>query len=250
MATHDMHALVPMIDKLRRRSPLGAIEVQALMDLPCKLSIHSPGTYLVREGDTSDSCVLIRAGFLIGSKITGAGARQILSIHLCGDLVNLHHDLLGEADYSIQALTRTEVVHIPHKAMGDVAKAHPAIARALYRDALVDGAILREWLLNMGRRTAQQRICHLLCELTLRQEDAGLGKGLSYEWPMTQEQIGDAAGLTGVHVNRTLQYMRKIGLIDTRNRSVRINDWAALQRAGDFNRAYLHQSRISTSLNL
>ena len=106
----------------------------------------------------------------------------------------------------------------------------------------MDGSVFREWILNVGQRDARQRIAHLLCELALRQEEAGLCEGPDYEWPMTQEQIGDATGLTSVHVNRTVQRMRIDGLISTSKQHVTITDWPSLQKAGDFSRGYLHQA--------
>ncbi len=141
----------------------------------------------------------------------------------------------------MQALTRIEVAYVSHQAILDVAESFPTVARALWRDTLVDGSVFREWILNVGQRDARQRIAHLFCELALRQEKAGLCEGPHYEWPMTQEQIGDATGLTSVHVNRTLQGMRSDGLISGNRQSVTITDWPRLQAAGDFNRAYLHQ---------
>lgn len=245
MPHSNSHALTPMVSKLSRYSQLGPVETQALLDLPHRLATSDAGSYLVREGDRSDNCVLLLSGFVYRSKIAGSGSRQILSIHLRGDLVDLQNSLLGEADHNVQTLTGAEVAYIPQQALLDVADAHPAIARALWRDTLVDGSIFREWILNVGQRNARQRISHLLCELTLRQKEAGLSEGPRYEWPMTQEQLGDATGLTSVHVNRTLQAMRKDGLIDTGPRTVTIPNWPALQRAGDFGRAYLHQGALA-----
>lgn len=243
------NALMPMIRKLAKRSPLGLAETQALLALPYEMATNDPGRYLVREGDRANQCILLVSGFVFRSKIAGSGSRQILSIHLCGDLVDLQNSLLDEADHNVQALTRAEVAHIPQQAILAVADAYPAIARALWRDTLVDGSIYREWILNIGQRDARQRISHLVCEIVLRQEEAGLCQGPSYEWPMTQEQIGDATGLTPVHVNRTIQALRKDGLIATGSRSVTVTDWPGLQRAGDFSRAYLHQAALGAGVS-
>jgi CRP-like cAMP-binding protein len=245
MPASTRHALAPMIDKLTRQSALGSAEVRALFDLPHRISISEAGHYIVREGDNSGSCTVICSGFAYRSKIAGSGARQILSVHLRGDLVDLQNSLLGEADHNVQALARVEVAHIAQRALLDVAEAYPAIARALWRDTLVEGSIFREWILNVGQRDARQRISHLLCELVLRQEEAKVCEGPCYQWPFTQEQVGDATGLTSVHVNRTIQCLRKDGLIETNGRSVTIVDWPRLQRAGDFSRAYLHQHPVA-----
>lgn len=234
--------LLPVVDKLAKRSLLGQREVDALLGLPHCVMNKAPGAYLVREGDRVAFCVALLSGFVYRSKTTGNGGRQILSIHLRGDLVDLQNSLLDQADHNVQALTAAKVAYIPHQAMLDLAAAYPAIARALWRDTLVDGSIFREWIVNVGKRDARQRISHLLCELAVRQEAAGLCKAPHYEWPMTQEQIGDATGLTAVHVNRTLQSMRADGLLSTDKRSVTIADWSRLQAEGDFNRAYLHEA--------
>lgn len=246
MPTPDPSKLTPMIEKLIKRSQLQPADIEALVGLPHNLAVCEPGSYLVREGDKSDSCVLLLSGFIYRSKIAGNGSRQILSIHVRGDLVDLQNSLLDEADHNVQALTRAEVAYIPQQAILALAMTYPAAGLALWRDTLVDGSIFREWILNVGQRDARQRISHLLCEIALRQEEAGLCEGPSYEWPMTQEQIGDATGMTSVHVNRTIQGMRAAGLIEMHNRSVTITNWPALQMAGDFSRAYLHQAKVAT----
>lgn len=234
--------LAPMVQKLARRSELGQAETTALLALPHRSAMVDPGTYLVREGDRAKSCIVLLSGFVYRSKVAGSGARQILSVHLQGDLVDLHNSLLELADHSVQALTGAEVAYIPRHAILDVATAYPAVARALWLDTLVDGSMFREWILNVGQRDARQRIAHLLCELALRQEYAGLCVGPNYAWPMTQEQIGDATGLTAVHVNRTIQRMRVDGLISSTKHGVMITDWPNLRKAGDFSSAYLHQN--------
>ena len=239
MATHA-HLLAPLIRKLSQRSPLGAPETEALLGLPFRVRMVERGTYLVRDGDKADHCTLLLSGFAYRSKIAGNGARQILSVHLRGDLLDLQNSLLERSDHNVQALTRVDVASIPHRALLDVAGKYQKVALALWRDTLIDASIFREWILNVGQRNARQRIAHLFCELALRQEAAGLCDGPSYMWPMTQEQIGDATGLTSVHVNRTLQGMRRDGLIHTGNQSVVIADWRGLQAAGDFSSRYLH----------
>lgn len=240
MAISDLPVLMPMVNKLKQRSNLGPAEIEALLHLPCRLADMRAGAYLVREGTGIDGCIALLSGFAYRSKVAGDGARQILSIHLAGDLVDVDDSLLNVADHSVQTLTRAEVAVISRQAISNVSAAFPAVARALWRDSLVEGSIFREWLLNIGQRCARQRIAHLLCELVLRQEAAGLCKSPVYELPMTQEQIGDATGLTGVHVNRTIQGMRGEGLITTSKGAVSVVNWQQLQAVGDFDSTYLH----------
>ena len=159
-------------------------------------------------------CGLLLKGFVYCHKSTGGGARQILSIHMPGDLLDLQ-DCAGEtAALNVQALTQIRVALIPREALLSVALKYPAVATALWMDTGANASILAEWLLNIGRRDARSRLSHLVCELVVRQ-----GELKAYPptegFLMTQEQLGDATALTSVHVNRTLQGLRKDGLIRT-----------------------------------
>jgi len=237
--------LAPMLNKLKKRSPIALADEEAILGLPHWLAKIEAGAYLVREGDRPDNCCLLLSGFAYRSKNAGSGARQILAIQLRGDLVDLQNAFLGQADHNVQALTQAEVAFIPCRAILKLGEGYPVVARALWLDMLVDASVSREWLLNVGQRNARQRVAHLLCELAWRQEAAGVSKRQIFECPMTQEQIGDATGLTGVHVNRTIKVMRDDGLISITGRTVTITDWAKLQAAGDFSSTYLHQPQLA-----
>jgi CRP-like cAMP-binding protein len=240
MANSNTFALASMTAKLRQHSDLAAADINALLNLPHRLANIDQGAYLVRDGDKVDSCIVLLAGYVYRSKVAGSGAKQILSVHMRGDLVDLQNSVLGQADHSVQALTHASVAYIPHQEILKVCESFPGAARALWRDTLVDGSIFREWILNVGQRSALQRISHLICELTLRQQAAGICHGPAYELPLTQQQIGEATGLTPVHVNRIIQRMRADGLITITRQSVTVVDWHRLRTSGDFSRAYLH----------
>ena len=232
-----------MLGRLRLRSHLRLEDEEALVALPHRLSALDPGTYIVREGDRAEECCVLLSGFVYRHKVVADGARQILSVHFDGDVIDLQNSLLRRADHSIQALTRAQVALVPRQAILDLCERRPAIAHALWVETLVDASISREWIANVGRRSARQRIAHLLCELALRQESIGLCRRPSCLWPMTQEQVGDATGLTSVHVNRILQGLRADRLISTAKRTVTILDRTDLQDEGDFDPAYLHLAR-------
>jgi CRP-like cAMP-binding protein len=180
------------------------------------------------------------SGFAYRHKVTGEGGRQILSVHMPGEFLDLQNSLLGLADHNVQALTRCEVASVPVTALRRLAVEHPVVGRAMWIDTLVDSAIFREWIVNVGRRDSISRIAHLLCEFALRLRAAGLAEGDAYELPMTQEQIADCSGLTPVHVNRVLKELGRRGLIERQKRAVRIADWDQLRQIGDFNGRYLH----------
>lgn len=233
--------LNPMLRKLRLWARLSPSDEQALLCLPHQVVTVERSRTLVADGDVISHCCLILSGFCVRYKIVGDGGRQILSIHMVGDLIDLQNALLGVADHGIQTLTDCQVARIPIEAIRQLTDAHARVKDALWYDTLVDGSIHREWVANVGRRKGRTRIAHLLCEFALKLEAINAGDQLDYELPMTQEQLADATGLTPVHVNRMLQSLAKDGLIErVTPRSVVIGDWKRLAAAGDFDRAYLH----------
>lgn len=232
--------LARMLRKLERRALLAESDRQALLGLPFRTQTIDRHAYMVREGEQLERSCLILSGFAYRQKVTNGGTRQILSVHMPGDMIDLEGSLLNISDHNVQALTRCEIATFSRADMRALLRAHPGLALALWVDTLIDGSIFREWILNVGRRDARGRIAHLLCEFAVRMQMAGLGERDCYELPMTQEQIGDAAGLTPVHVNRVLRDLGRSGLIERRNRMVAIRDWDGLQRAADFSALYLH----------
>lgn len=241
MTSQRPDALEPMLRKLRLWAHLSSEDEQALLDLPHDIVTVGKQRALVTEGDVVSHCWLLLSGFCARYKIVGSGGRQIVSIHMIGDLVDLQNSLLGVADHGVQALTQCEMARIPIGAIKRLIDARPLIKDALWYDTLVDGSIFREWVANVGRRDSKTRIAHLLCEFALKLDAIHLGEQLDYELPMTQDQLADATGLTPVHVNRMLQALVQEGLIErVTSKSVLIGDWKRLAAAGDFDRSYLH----------
>jgi len=240
----NVDILSPMTRKLARRSPLGERERAALQALPHRIADLDRSRFIAREGEPNRHCCLLLSGFAYCHRLTGDGARQILSVHLTGDLLDLQNGAAEIATSNVQPLSPVRVAFIPRAALLALADAHPSIAAALWADTGANASILAEWLLNVGRRNARARIAHLMCELAVRQQTAGLCNGPHYPWWITQEQLGDATGLTSVHVNRTLQGLRQEGLLQTVQRQVSLLDWPGLCAAGDFSAGYLQFSDV------
>ena len=213
----------------------------ALLGLPYTVRSFSKDGYLVREGQQVSECALLLSGYAFRQKLLRNGGRQIISIHIPTEFVDLQNSLLGVADHSVQSLGQCEIAAIPRKALVEVQDSHPAIRMAMWTETLIDASIFREWVVNVGRRDSKARIAHLLCELALRMERIGTGDDGTFEFPLTQEQLADATGLTPVHTNRTLQSLRRDGLIQLTARSLKIPDWEALRDVADFDELYLHQ---------
>jgi len=229
-----------MLKKLELWRPLEDEDRKAILALPHTIRSVDPSIYIVRQGDApTHTCVLL-SGFAMRNKIIVDGARQIFAIHVRGDLLDVQNSFFGKADHNVQTLTHCEVAFIPVEAVLQIIFERPHIGKAILYDTLVDAAIFREWIVNVGRRDGRTRVAHLLCEFALRQEVAGLAGRCSFSFPLTQEQVADCTGLTPIHVNRMLRRLDEAGLVVREKRTMHIKDWEQLQKVGDFDREYLH----------
>ncbi len=172
--------------------------------------------------------------------MTAGGKRQIVAFGIAGDIPDLQSLHLRVLDCSIGTLTPCRVGFITHEDLRDVCERYPRITAAFWRETLIEGAIFREWVINVGRREAYNRMAHVLCELLVRLRAVGLVEGHSCNLPITQGEFADALGITTVHINRVLQAMRVDGLIELNGDRLNIPDWEKLKQAGEFDPTYLH----------
>lgn len=233
-------SLAPLVRKLGNHVHLDECDQAAILQLPFTLRSAAPLSYLVREGDAAGACAVLLSGYAFRSKTTETGARQIVSIHIPGEALDLQHLFLDCADHNVQALAEARVALIPRAALRELVMANPNIAHAVAVSNQVESSIFREWLLNVGRRDARQRLAHLMCELATRLEQQEIASSSTLVLPMTQEQLADATGLTSVHVNRTLMSLEKDGLISRSKRAVSFPDWEGLRSIAGFSDLYLH----------
>ena len=238
----DVHPLGTLLRRWSKHAPLSEDDRAALLALPFTRKTFGKDAYIVREGEQASECCLLLRGIAFRQKLLRDGSRQIISFHIPSEFVDLQNSLLGIADHSVQSLNRCEAALFPRTALVELSDKRPAIRMAMWIDTLIDASIFREWVVNVGRRDSRARIAHLLCELALRLERSGLGHEGAFDFPITQEQLADATGLTAVHTNRTLQSLRKDGLIQLTSRSLTVLDWEKLRDVGDFEELYLHQN--------
>jgi len=235
----------PLIRKLESILVLSDEERDVLRNVSGTIKTVGPRQDLVREGDRPHECCLILEGSAYRYKLTETGKRQIFSFHIPGDIPDLQSLHIDVMDHSLAALTATKALFIPHETVCDLMRRCPRIGDAFWRDTLIDAAVFREWIMNLGRREAYGRMAHLLCEFYVRLRAVGLTNGPAYEFPLTQAELADATGLSAVHVNRTLQELRGEGLITLRAGSLTVLDWERLKEAGEFDPAYLHLKKAA-----
>ena len=196
-------------------------------------------TDIAHEGESPTVVRLILEGFACRYKLLPDGSRQIMAYLVPGDLCDVQVFILRKMDHSIATLARSQVVDIPRGRILELTE-RPAIARALWWMTLVDAATLREWLVNLGQRAAEERIAHLFCELHLRLQSVGLANGGQFSLPLTQTELGDTMGVSTVHANRALKELRGEGLISFKAGKVVIHDLDRLKQMSGFNPNYLH----------
>jgi CRP-like cAMP-binding protein len=229
-----------LIRKLEQRDTLSDEEKRVLAEAVSHTKNVGPDEDLVRDGDRPSESNLVLEGFTCRYKLLPDGQRQITAIHIPGDFVDLHSFILKKMDHGVAALTPCKIAYFPHEALRRITESHPHLARLLWLSTLIDAGIYREWLVGMGRRSSPGQMAHLFCEMLLRLRVVGLTEGSSFQFPLTQEELGDALGLSLVHVNRTVQQLRREGLITWEGRTVTINDLEHLQQLANFDPTYLH----------
>ena len=230
----------PLIRKIESVFTLTDDERQALETLPMQLAVIKENQDIVREGDCPTRSFVILSGFTCTYKVSQDGKRQIMTFDIAGDMPDLQSLHLRMLDSSISSLSTCRVGFITHEDLRDLCDRYPRITAAFWRETLIEAAIFREWLLNVGQRQAYSRVAHLFCEMLVRLKAVGLAEDHACDLPITQVELADAFGLTAVHVNRILKQMRADGLIEIKGTRLIIPDWDRLKEAGQFSPRYLH----------
>ncbi|WP_134495982.1 Crp/Fnr family transcriptional regulator [Microvirga pakistanensis] len=228
-----------LIRKFEQFDRISDRERQLLEEIIVRQRAVSRGEDMLREGDRPTESTVLITGFAVRYSLLRNGKRQITALHVPGDFVDLHSFLVKKMDHAVMAITPCTVGMVPHETLHGISESHPHLARLLAVNIAVDGAIHRQWIVAMGRRSALEHTAHLLCELFLRLQVVGLTEGYSFKLPLTQAELGDSLGLSTVHVNRVLQDLRKENLITWRGETVVITDWPRLQEVAEFDPTFL-----------
>ncbi|TWH01317.1 CRP-like cAMP-binding protein [Mesorhizobium sp. J18] len=229
----------PLLIKLARRDELSDEERQAVEAAIAKIDMVAAGRELVAEGARLNHSILLIEGFTARCKILRDGTRQIASLHIDGDFIDLHSFVLKVMDHTIVALTQCRIAIVPHERLKLITERYPHLTRLLWLNTVIDAAIHREWLVSVGRRSAQASLAHLLCEMYLRLHAVGKVTEWSFVLPVTQADLGDMLGLSIVHVNRNVKKLRETGFIVWEGSRVTIRDWDRLSELAEFDPTYL-----------
>jgi CRP-like cAMP-binding protein len=219
---------------------LDEADVAALHTLEGEVRDVARGEDLLREGDRPTTSVVVISGLLQRYNVSPHGRRQIHSVYIASNtpcLETLHLDYM---DNNLGALAPSRVGIVPHSELHRVMEERPNLRALIWRETLVQASMFRLWLMRNSQMLAHAQVAHLFCELMTRARAAGLADGDSLDLPITQEELGDALGMTGVHVNRTLMILRTGGLIEFRGGRLAVLDWDRLAETAEFDPCYLH----------
>jgi CRP-like cAMP-binding protein len=233
--------LTMKLEQFTSFEPSERMRLDELLNYPRKT--FARGKDIIREGDKVDDIHLVLTGLATRSKTLLDGSRQLMAFLVPGDLCDLEVFVLEAMDHSIVALSETVCVLIPAKEIERLLTEGSNLTRALWWSTMTDSAVLREWIVNHGKRDARQRLAHIFCELVIRYRVIGGTQDDSVPFPLTQEQLSDATGMTPVYVNRMLGQLKEEGLIDLNSSTLTVLDFDRLKDVAQYDVNYLHLVR-------
>lgn len=231
-----------LISRLRISSGISEDDIREIEALPIVVQHFPAESYVVRDGERATDCCLIADGFCVRSKTIASGNRQILSLHIPGEIPDLMSLFLHVMDHDLMTLTPCTLGLINHETLRKLHHRRVTLAEMFWRDTLIDAAMFREWIVNVGQRPAPARLAHVMIELRERLRLIDRVDGNDFEMPMTQEQIGEALGITAVHANRVIKQLRQEGIVEFHRGRVKVLDEGKFLELADFDGRYLHQS--------
>jgi CRP-like cAMP-binding protein len=246
----DQSPMLPFMRRLCSHSRLTNEEQDAILNLAFEPLKVAPNQDFIKQNEPVNRSCFVHEGLVATFGQNHRGERQISSFFLAGDMIDLNTVVVPEALSSIQALTPTTILQFPHSSLREIARQHPGIAEAFWRECVLTATIVAEWVTNVGRRDARSRIAHLLCEIGCRGGRKPEEGVFTFDFPITQNQLADMVGLTPVHVNRTLMGLREDGLVHIEQRRAHITNWKRLAEIGDFDPAYLRNALAEAPLRI
>ncbi|MBF7013906.1 Crp/Fnr family transcriptional regulator [Novosphingobium resinovorum] len=233
-----------LLNKLASIHRLSGISENDAKELCANVHLISRRDDIISEGSNPNRIHILLSGWAARYNILRNGSRRITGFLLPGDFGGVHSTVLQRMDHGILALTECRVAFVQPERINEIAVSTPGLVRALWRSSFIDEAILRRWLVTNGRGNAIQSVGHLLSEIYLRAGRVGLTRDQTLELPITQEEIGDATGLTHVHVNRVLRHLREEKIATVKGGTLFVKNEEALWKKSGFNPDYLYLSDL------
>ena len=210
-------------------------ERQSLAGLEDQDRTFKRGTVVISENAASRELYVVRKGWLHSSVVLGNGSRQIMRFHFQGDIVGLPLLAFADSPETVTAVTEVILAPFSRERLAALIGDHPRLGALILGLAVAERVMLADRLASIGRTPARARVGALLCEIFARMRQLGAAEdedGL--QLPLTQEDIGDATGLTAVHVNRMMRGLAEDRIIGRRNSHVKLLDEKRLIAESNF----------------
>ena len=238
----DIDVLLRM---LSRRDELTAEETRLLTALPKRRRLFARGETIIPSHAEPTECGLLVEGFAGREIMVGDGGRQLTAVKVPGDFLDLCTLLMRVTDHAVVALTPCVVSCISHRDLLVLIEGCPHLGRLLWLTTTLDGAIQRNMSVNVGRRDALTRMANLICDLYQRLEIVGLAERHAMRIPLSHATLGDLLGISAVHVNRTLQTLRRRQVVSwNTSGDVVIRDYNRLAVIAGFDPVYLNLVKL------
>lgn len=228
------------LKKLRQRVEISNEEESVIRDSVAEVRRMKPDQIVIQAGEQLNASLMLLEGWLARSKDLASGERQVMQLHVAGDFADLHGFTLKRLDHNVSTLSECKIAVVPHDRIRQVTDQYPRLGRIFWFSTNMDAAIQRELTLSLGQRSAISRMAHLFCELYVRLEVVDHTSRDGYDFPLTQRELAECLGLTVVHANRTLQELRRRGLLELENRRLTIRDRRGLEGVAEFDASYLY----------
>ncbi|QHO71346.1 Crp/Fnr family transcriptional regulator [Bradyrhizobium sp. CCBAU 051011] len=213
-------------------------DLDLLTNMPSSIRYYGPCHHILQKGDRPDHCSLVLQGYLCWQHVNSSH-RHITSIHVTGDVPDLHTFFDPRVDFDLVTLSPAVIASIPHSFFREISALSPSMARAFLLLFLTEAAALRNWTVTLGSRDALARVAHLLCEVVERLRAVGLARDFRIPSPFTQSGLADACGISPVHANRVIRELSRSNILQWQARTITINNWNELVRLAEFAPDYL-----------
>jgi CRP-like cAMP-binding protein len=232
-----------LISQLRHRGELSEVDADRLLGALGPVRTVPAGRDIVLDGSRPTESTVLLDGFAARYKVVGDGGRQISQLHVAGDFVDLHSFLLAEMDHGVTAITDCVVAGVPHEALDRLTAESLELSRILWLSTLIDAAVHRTWVTQLGRADAHRRTAHLICELYVRLQIVSRVRENGFDFGLTQVDLSDSLGMSSVHMNRTLMQLREEGLVEWKRSRISVSDFNRLKAVAGFDPTYLNLVR-------
>ncbi|MBL4927785.1 Crp/Fnr family transcriptional regulator [Fuscibacter oryzae] len=229
----------PFARKLAAFVRLSQSDLSVMSEIYQRRRRFSVGVDMIHQGQSGQSAFVLASGWACSYKILPGGTRQIVDFQIPGDFLGLRSVLFRTADHNVEPITPVQASEVTQHDLLDAFARTPRLATAVLWAASRDEAMVVEHLVDLGRRSAAERMAHFMLEMGARLRLVGIGDRTGYACPLSQYLLADALGLSAVHVNRVLRELRESGLLTFQKGRVVFDDHDALVELAGFDRAYL-----------